>query len=203
MIRRLLAAANAATVSVLILSGILALNQPPPPPPAKETSTPVAFDVAPPKKPPPQKKPPPPKRAPPKTPPPPAAMLSASLSGLAFGLAAFDDLGSGASDAMLGDGQAVVMTEATVDELPKPLNRSAPEYPSRARARNVQGHVNLSVLIGEDGTVREVAVLEAEPVGVFEEAAKAAVRSWRFQPAMYEGRAVSVRVQQLLRFTLE
>lgn len=204
MIERLLAGGVALAATATILGGILWLNQPPPPPSAKPTGTPVAFDVAPPRKPPPSKKPPPPRTPPPRTPPPPAAMLGANLSGLAFGISAFEGLAVGASDDVLGAGGAgVVMTESTVDVVPRPVSRSAPEYPARARARGLQGSVNLSVLVGEDGAVRDVVVLEADPPGVFDEAAKAAVRSWRFEPGQYQGRAVPVRVQQLLRFTLE
>lgn len=205
MIDRLLAAAISVAATTTILGGILWLNQPPPPPEAKATGTPVAFQVAPPRKPPPSKKPPPPRTPPPSRPPPPSAMLGASLSGLAFGISAFEGLNLGASDDVLGAGGAgsVVMTESTVDEVPRPLSRAAPEYPVRARARGLEGAVNLSVLVGEDGSVRDVVVLESEPAGVFDEAAKAAVRAWRFEPGRYQGQAVPVRVQQLVRFTLE
>lgn len=205
MIDRLLAAAISVVATAAILAGILWLNQPPPRREATTTGTPVTFQVAPPRKPPPSKTPPPPRTPPPSRPPPPAAMLGASLSGLAFGLSGFEVLNLGASEDVLGGGAAgsIVMTESTVDEVPRPLSRAIPEYPVRARARGVEGAVNLSVLVGEDGAVRDVVVLESEPAGVFEEAAKAAVRAWRFEPGRYQGQAVQVRVQQLVRFTLE
>jgi len=202
--RRLVSALGALAITAITLTGILALDRPPEAPPTEPRRDPVAFEIAPAPKPPPARKPPPPPRTPPKTPPPPAALLSASLSGLSFGLAAFDGAALGASDAVLGGaGADVVMTEATVDEAPRPIRQSAPQYPARARARDLEGHVLLSVLIGEDGSVQDVQVLDADPPHVFEDAAREAVRAWRFQPARYQGRAVAIRVQQTIRFTLE
>ncbi len=191
-------------VTQLVALAVLGLNRPvPPPPPPKETKE-VSFEIKPQTKPPPKKRAAPPPRAAPKTPAPPAAMLGASLSGLSFGLDAFQNLMVEGSSALEGAAAGdVVMTESTVDDPPKPVERVAPEYPSRARAKAVEGHVNLSVLIGEDGVVRDVQVLESEPAGVFDDAARTALRGWRYQPAMYKGRAVPVRVQQLLRFALE
>lgn len=203
--QRLLAALGALAVTALTLTGVVRLNRPPEAPPPREEREPVTFEVAAPPKPPPSRRPPPPPRTPPKAPPPPASLLSASLSGLSFGLAAFDGGALGASDAALGGAGAgdVVMTESTVDELPRPRQRAAPRYPARARARGVEGWVNLSLLVGEDGGVRDVSVLASDPPDVFEDAAREAVRAWRFEPARYQGRAVAIRVQQMLRFTLE
>ena len=164
---------------------------------------PVSFEVAPP---PPKKKPkarlkPKPKKH---SKPPPSPSLSpvSGLSGLDFGLDAFaggmdDDL-----DQLLGDLSNVAMTAEVVDEPPKPQRTVAPTYPSRARKKGTTGEVRLSLLVGVDGKVRDVRVLSSEPVGVFDDAAIAAVRQWTYSPATYEGEPVATRVTQPIVFGL-
>lgn len=202
--RALGAAALALLGTNLVLLAVLGLNRPvPPPPPPKEVKE-VSFQVAQRTKPPAPKAPAPPPRVAPRSATPPAALLGASLAGLSFGLDAFQDVVVDGSSALDGAGTGeVVMTEATVDVVPRPIHRVPPEYPVRARAKAIEGTVTLSVLVGEDGSVRDVAVLEATPAGVFEESARDAMRQWRFEPGMYQGRAVPVRVDQPLNFALE
>lgn len=202
---RTLAAFGLAVVGTnLVLMSVLGLNRPVPPPPPPKATKEVSFEIAAAKRPPPSQKPPPPRRAPPKAAPPPSALLGASLSGLSFGLSAFEDLDVGGGSALEGGAAGdVVMTENTVDVAPKPVERVAPEYPSRARSKSIEGSVTLSVLVDESGAVRDVQVLEADPPGVFDDAARTAVQGWRFEPGLYQGRAVPVRVQQVMRFALE
>lgn len=67
-----------------------------------------------------------------------------------------------------------------------PLQVVAPVYPPRAMAASVEGRVELSYRIGADGSVSQVRVLHAQPAGVFEDAARAALGAWRF-PASAAG----------------
>ena len=129
--------------------------------------------------------------------------LGAALSGVDFGLPGLGDALADATDSLLGDVQDVVMTEDAVDEVPRPVQRAAAPYPPRARAKGIEGFVSVSMLIDQSGGVKDLQILEAQPPGVFDDVALAALRGWRFQPAMYEGRAVAVRVRQTLRFALE
>jgi outer membrane biosynthesis protein TonB len=48
-----------------------------------------------------------------------------------------------------------------------------------------------------------VAVVGAEPAGIFETAALDAVRHWRYQPVVHDGRAVSQPARVRLRFTVQ
>ncbi len=161
-----------------------------------------SFDVKPPSKPPPQKKPREQKKKPRKSPAPPIPTLGASLTGLSFGIAGLDAL-AGVDDALLGDVSSVVMTEDSVDSTPEPLARTAAEYPARARQKGIEGYVTVSLLVTADGQVRDAKVVDAQPPGVFDDAALSTIRSWTFRPATYEGVAVSVRVHQTLRFALQ
>lgn len=60
---------------------------------------------------------------------------------------------------------------------------AAPDYPRAARLAGIEGWINLRYRIGADGRVHDAEVLDAEPQGVFEAAARSALRGWRFPPA--------------------
>lgn len=154
-----------------------------------------------PPEPPPTRRPEPPKRQA-RQAPTPLLGLDSSLSGLSFGLPAFDaselDLGKG----LLGEGGDVVMTDDSVDQPPRPLLQTPMQYPARAKAQGVTGYVLLSVLIGPTGQVERVKVLEAQPAGVFDDVAIAGVQGWKFEPATYKGENVRVWARQRVRFDL-
>ena len=132
-----------------------------------------------------------------------APRLGASLAGMDFGLPAFDASRIGSvTDEVLGSMQDVVMTEDSVDTAPMPRKRGGVEYPKQARAKGIEGYVTLSMLIGTGGDVERVKILEAQPAGVFDEAAVRAVKTWRFDPAMYQGQPVKIWARQTVRFDL-
>jgi TonB family protein len=58
-----------------------------------------------------------------------------------------------------------------------------PVYPARAMASGIQGEVELAYRVGKYGEVVGVRIVSARPSGVFEQAAKAAMGSWRFPAA--------------------
>jgi len=55
-----------------------------------------------------------------------------------------------------------------------------PTYPRNAAARRLPGWVDVSFTIEPSGRTRDVRVVGADPPGLFDEAALAAVRRWRF-----------------------
>lgn len=73
---------------------------------------------------------------------------------------------------------------ATVaDDAPPVLVRdAAPEYPLSAMRRGLSGRVRLEFTVRPDGGIADVAVLSSSPEGVFDQAAIAAARRWRFEP---------------------
>ncbi len=79
----------------------------------------------------------------------------------------------------------------------------APQFPQLARTRGIDGWVDLQFLVGTDGAVSELAVMGAQPAGIFEQSALDAVRHWRYQPVMQGGRAVSQTARVRLRFTVQ
>jgi TonB family protein len=75
-----------------------------------------------------------------------------------------------------------------------------PEFPERARELDLTGFVDLEFTVLSDGSVTKVTVLKAQPVGVFENAAVAAVSHWRYRPIDRDGAPVSQHARLRLNF---
>jgi TonB family protein len=75
-----------------------------------------------------------------------------------------------------------------------------PIYPSEARVQRLEGAVMLDALVGEDGNVREVAVTSGPPL--LAKAAVQAVKQWRYQPFLLNGKPVSIHNQITIQFKL-
>jgi TonB family protein len=75
-----------------------------------------------------------------------------------------------------------------------------PEFPELARENDLAGYVDLEFTVHPDGTVTDVTVLKAKPVGVFETAAVAAVAQWRYQPIERAGLPVTEHARLRLNF---
>jgi protein TonB len=83
------------------------------------------------------------------------------------------------------------------------LRYVAPEYPARARAAGTSGWVDLAFDVEPDGSVAHIAVLGSDPKEIFDAAAVAAVRRWRYQPAERDGHPIEQRAQLRIRFALQ
>jgi protein TonB len=103
--------------------------------------------------------------------------------------------GSGAADSLPRLGDYVY-----VEELPEAIERVAPDYPTWAQDKGVQGTVFVQALVGRDGRVRDVRVVSSIPM--LDDYAIAAVKQWRFRPAMTGGVPVAVWVGVPVKFSL-
>jgi protein TonB len=83
-----------------------------------------------------------------------------------------------------------------------PLLRVEPVYPRRAARNGEEGWVKLEFTITERGSVIDPVVLDARPRRTFDRSAVNAIRQWRFQPRMVDGKPVAVRATQLIEFRL-
>jgi len=83
-----------------------------------------------------------------------------------------------------------------------PVVRVPPAYPRRAKLAKIQGSVTLAVTIEPDGTVSNAEVLEANPPRLFDEAALAAIKRWKFRPKVVDGTPVAQRAKQTIEFKL-
>ena len=82
-----------------------------------------------------------------------------------------------------------------------PESRVDPDFPGRLSRAEMDGWVLLSVIVHRDGSVSDVTVLRAQPAGWgLEEAATKAVQQWRYQPALFEGKPVTVQHTIRVRF---
>ena len=81
--------------------------------------------------------------------------------------------------------------------------RVPPQYPESALRNGVQGYVDVHFTITTDGTVTNVAVVSSDPTDVFNRAATDAVRQWRYQPRVVDGRPVESQSQVRLQFKLD
>jgi TonB family protein len=78
-----------------------------------------------------------------------------------------------------------------------------PEFPFAARQRAMSGWVDVQFLVLPDGSVSDVSVVEANPAGVFETPATDAVRKWKYQPVMRDGKPINQRARVRVRFALQ
>jgi TonB family protein len=79
----------------------------------------------------------------------------------------------------------------------------APQFPLDARRRGIDGWVDLQFVVNTDGSVGDLTIVGAQPVGIFEQAALTAVRYWRYQPVLRAGQAVSQRARVRLHFAMQ
>jgi protein TonB len=74
-----------------------------------------------------------------------------------------------------------------------------PVYPSEGAAQKLHGPVVLQAVIGRDGSVQDLKILRG--YFILGRAASAAVKQWRFQPYMINGRAVSTQTAITINFS--
>ncbi len=74
-------------------------------------------------------------------------------------------------------------TPEQVDQRPRVIRPVTPVYPHQATINGIEGRVVLRFIVDENGEVQNPEVARAEPKGVFEEAALAAIVKYKFIPA--------------------
>jgi len=83
------------------------------------------------------------------------------------------------------------------------LSGEGPRYPDEAKSKGIEGIVVVEYAVDSSGRVRDPRVVRASPQGVFEEAALAAVGTWRYRPYQEDGQAVRLDgVRSTVRFRL-
>jgi protein TonB len=113
----------------------------------------------------------------------PAGLEGGSLEGKAGGIVGGDE------KAPLANVAAIDMPDDATP--PKPFDDNAvPEYPTAAKAAGKTGTVVLKVIIDEDGKVVQVQKMRGDEP--FVAAATAAVKTWRYHPAMQSGKKLKV-----------
>jgi protein TonB len=102
------------------------------------------------------------------------------------------------------DTEPLPVTNGRIDTAEAPLIRINPDYPRRAIAARMEGWVQLQFTVAPSGAVSDVVVIDADPKGVFDDAAMKAVSRWKYAPKILDGRAVERRgLKVVLRFSLD
>lgn len=78
-----------------------------------------------------------------------------------------------------------------------------PRYPPAALRSGIEGNVLIRAEIDADGTPTEVGLARRSGNRELDRAALSAVRNWRFQPALRDGKPVASAVQVPVAFVLE
>ncbi len=81
------------------------------------------------------------------------------------------------------------------------LKRVIPAYPPLAKAMRVSGRVHLTGVIGKDGTIQNLQVVDGHPLLV--KAAVDAVRQWIYRPTTLNGEPVDVIAPIEVNFVLQ
>ena len=84
---------------------------------------------------------------------------------------------------------------------PDEIDRVVPRYPSEARAAGVSGAVVIRGIVRRDGRIDDVEIIKDLPYGLGD-AARDAVRRWRFRPATYRGEPIDVYYTVTVNFRL-
>ncbi len=82
----------------------------------------------------------------------------------------------------------------------KLIHKVDPEYPELAKRARVQGKVNLAVTVDEEGHVSNVEVIGGHPMLLI--AAEKAVKQWKYQPTLLNGKAIPVVAFVRVNFVL-
>src|SRR6266849_8817909 len=84
---------------------------------------------------------------------------------------------------------------------PKAIYSPDPEYSEAARKVKHMGVVVLWLVVGPDGKPRDIRVVRTLGLGLDEKAIEA-VRNWRFEPALKDGKPVAVQINVEVNFHL-
>ena len=68
-----------------------------------------------------------------------------------------------------------------------PIVKVAPQYPSRASSRGIEGYVLLEYTVTKQGTVLNPIVIEAEPSTIFNKAAIQSALRYKYKPRVVDG----------------
>ena len=88
--------------------------------------------------------------------------------------------------------------------MPAVLREVKPDYTPEARKQRIQGLVEMSVVVKDDGSVGDVTVTKSldQKYGLDDQAV-IAMKQWKFRPGTKDGKPVAVRVNVEMTFKLK
>ena len=88
------------------------------------------------------------------------------------------------------------------EDVLSPRVRIPPQYPSRALLKQVEGFVVIEFTIARDGSTKDLQITKASPPRIFNKAVLRAVRRWRYDPQIVDGKPVERRSSITINFEL-
>jgi len=111
-------------------------------------------------------------------------------TGVGGGIGTGDGGGVGSGHGGPGVGPGIFHLGESGVSAPKALFTPEPEFSEEARKAKYQGVVTLDIVVGADGRVHNARVVHSLGMGLDEKALEA-VKTWKFDPAKKDGRAVA------------
>ncbi|MEM8983480.1 MAG: energy transducer TonB [Pseudomonadota bacterium] len=78
-----------------------------------------------------------------------------------------------------------------------------PQYPSKARRRDIEGWVDVEFTVKADGRTGDIVVVRTDKNDIFNRSAIQAVSQWQFKPRMFRGEAIDQRVFTRIGYRLQ
>ncbi len=105
--------------------------------------------------------------------------------------------------AFVGVQDSTIYTPGNGVSLPQVVKMVKADYTEEAMQNRIEGTVGLEVVVLADGAVGEVKVFQSlDTVYGLDKNAVASMKQWEFKPGMKDGKAVAVRIQVQINFTL-
>ena len=100
-------------------------------------------------------------------------------------------------------GPSIGVGVGTVDTDTIPLVRIEATYPIRAKERGIEGWVQVKFTISPRGTVVDRSVISYQLSSIFNQSALRAIRRWKYNPKIVNGKPVSRTLMVKLDFVLD
>jgi len=84
---------------------------------------------------------------------------------------------------------------------PVPLAQTEPRYTKAAREAHFEGDVTATAIVGEDGTLRAIRIVESPGYGLDQNVIEC-LQGWKFKPGERDGKPVPVRATVTVKFRL-
>ena len=95
--------------------------------------------------------------------------------------------------------RTVCSTNVGCDVPPTRLSGNAPEYPRDELISGKTGKVSILFTVNPDGTTSDFQIESATTQG-FADASIAAIKQWKYQPAIFHGQPIKWQVRQVIPF---
>lgn len=119
---------------------------------------------------------------------------------------AVEATGRSASAGIAGEGdQPVAIGSATVLDNTNfvPIFNPKPAYPAIALKANIQGYVDIELVVTPTGTIESFAIIKVQGHPSFGDETAKVIRRWRFPPPRIDGKPAKIRYDYRVNFKLD